>query len=428
LHRKAISQLIRKYHNGELDARAMHQLEKEAQNDPFLMEALEGYEQSGLDQQPNLDDVYARLRDRTQKAERRIIPWKWISIAASILVVLLIGRLLFRHHSPEVKNTLVKITKPKQAPTITKLANIDNVDALIHPPSATKLIANNKHRKINRNIKTYSPIISADAASAPPPSADIAPNQYNKDTASLGEVAVIGYTTQKKTLILGSASSIPQGFIADKNIPEVNNELSGKVAGVNITQSRNKPIIGIVKDETNQPIPGATVKIKGTDKSAVTDMHGKFVLPDVSSGSTLDVAFMGYNSRKITVKNPDSLVIAMQPNTASLSEVVVTGYGVKKQDDEQLVYEAAHPANGWGDFKRYLKDNAKSPDGKTGVVKISFSVDQYGLLSDFKILKSLSTESDNMAIQLIQTGPRWITNTDHKPETITVRVRFSTRQ
>jgi len=43
-----ISQQIRKYLNGELDARAMHQLEKEAQNDPFLMEALEGYEKPVL--------------------------------------------------------------------------------------------------------------------------------------------------------------------------------------------------------------------------------------------------------------------------------------------------------------------------------------------------------------------------------------------
>jgi len=115
----------------------------------------------------------------------------------------------------------------------------------------------------------------------------------------------------------------------------------------------------------------------------------------------------------------------MQPNTASLSEVVVVGYGAKKQqDDEQPVYEGAHPVNGWDNFKKYLKANEKSPDGKTGIVKVSFNVDSNGNLSDFKIKRSLSTETDNAAIQLIEDGPRWISNTNHTSETVTVRVRF----
>jgi len=45
--------LIRKYLNGELDARAMHELERRSLDDPFLMEAMQGYEQTEGDQKSN---------------------------------------------------------------------------------------------------------------------------------------------------------------------------------------------------------------------------------------------------------------------------------------------------------------------------------------------------------------------------------------
>ena len=417
-------QLISKYHNGELDARAMHQLEKEAQNDPFLMEALEGYELSGTDQQPNLADVYARLRDRTQKAERRIIPWKWLSIAASILVVLTIGGLLLRHQSPEVKNTLVKVAKPKLAPPLIK-PDTDTVEKVIQEQGITKQIAKNKPHLVNKTYR-YTPPVVNEAFSAPVLANDKV-LQYKKDTTNnLAEVPIVGYSTQKKLAITGSISSIPPGYLA----PPFNSELSGKVAGVNVAKDRNKSLVGIVKDETNQPIPGATVAIKGTNKATITDANGKFVLPDVSNSSTLDVNFAGYNKKEMTVKDRDSLVIAMQPNSRSLSEVVVTGYGVKRSNDDadQPVYEGAHPNNGWSDFKKYLKDNAASPDGKTGVVKVTFKVDEYGNLSGFKVKRSLSTETDNAAIQLLQDGPSWISNSNHTAETVTVRIRFEIKK
>ena len=405
----------------------MHQLEKEAQNDPFLMEALEGYEQSDADQQKNLVDLYARLHDRTHKTERRIIPWRLISIAASILIVLTIGGLWLRHQSPETTPAFVKISKPQQAPPLTKPSGIDTVEKVIHESAITKQIAKNKPHAISKIYRYVAPEVSENKAVSAPVLAAVKPAEVKKDTIGLGEVTVIGYGTQKKTSITGSVQSISQGYLTDSNTPPVNNELSGKVAGITITKEKGKPITGVVKDETNHPIPGATVSVKGTDKKAVTDVNGKFVLPDVSNNSTLNIAFIGYSLQQVAVNKRDSIVIAMQPNTNSLNEVVVVGYGTQKKqnDDDQQLYEGAHPVNGWGAFKKYLKDNAKSPDGKTGVVKVSFTINEYGALSDFKIKKSLGNETDNAAIQLIQNGPRWVTNTDHKPETVTVRVKFA---
>src|ERR1700733_7034161 len=78
---------IRKYLNGELDARAMHRLERQAQDDPFLMDALEGYQNAKSDQQMNLNELVTRLNDRVSEKRSRIIPLRVMGIAASVLII-----------------------------------------------------------------------------------------------------------------------------------------------------------------------------------------------------------------------------------------------------------------------------------------------------------------------------------------------------
>jgi hypothetical protein len=98
--RDYISQ-IQKYLNGELDARAMHKLEREAQSDPFLMDAMEGYSTVGR-QQDNLIALQQRLQARTATKTRRIIPWAVISIAASVIgFAVVVGILYQGNEKPE---------------------------------------------------------------------------------------------------------------------------------------------------------------------------------------------------------------------------------------------------------------------------------------------------------------------------------------
>ncbi len=135
----------------------------------------------------------------------------------------------------------------------------------------------------------------------------------------------------------------------------------------------------------------------------------------------MSVDFIGYNKKEIAVTKRDSLVIAMQPNSSSLNEVVVVGYGKQEEQD----YQAAQPAAGWGDYKKYLKDNAISPDGKTGTVKLSFMVNTDNSLSDFKIIKSVSAKTDSAAIDLVTNGPEWQKSNTGKAEKVKLRIKFT---
>jgi len=114
---------IGKYLKGKLDTRAMHQLEREAQDDPFLMESLEGYEAVGNDQQANLTELHNRLTERiTPKKERNLIIWRILPIAASLLLMLGIGYWYFT--PKQAIKQVAAVIKPKtvKQPATTKPA------------------------------------------------------------------------------------------------------------------------------------------------------------------------------------------------------------------------------------------------------------------------------------------------------------------
>jgi hypothetical protein len=85
---------------------------------------------------------------------------------------------------------------------------------------------------------------------------------------------------------------------------------------------------------------------------------------------------------------------------------------------------AAHPREGWHSFKKYLSDNALSPDGKTGTITLSFMVDRNGDIGEVTVMKGLSTLTNKKAIDLINNGPDWVGNTNGQIERVKIRVKF----
>jgi hypothetical protein len=95
-------------------------------------------------------------------------------------------------------------------------------------------------------------------------------------------------------------------------------------------------ITGKVSDETNQPLPGAVVTVKGTRNGAPADVQGNFKLSGVSYGTvTLQITFIGYQSleKTVTVAGNMTVNFSVVPSLRDLNEVVVIGYGsVQKKD------------------------------------------------------------------------------------------------
>ncbi|QEM09503.1 SusC/RagA family TonB-linked outer membrane protein [Mucilaginibacter rubeus] len=100
--------------------------------------------------------------------------------------------------------------------------------------------------------------------------------------------------------------------------------------------SQTGSIKGKVSDETNLPLPGATVTIDGTTIGSTTDPNGNYAINNVKAGTyTLSVKFIGYITIKksVTVSGATIENFSLLPESKSLSEVVVIGYGTQRKKD-----------------------------------------------------------------------------------------------
>ncbi len=94
--------------------------------------------------------------------------------------------------------------------------------------------------------------------------------------------------------------------------------------------AQNVQITGTVYDETGQPLPGATILVKGTTTGTTSDLDGKYTISSPPDG-TLIFSFIGYNPTEIAVGNQSSIDVNLTPDLADLEEVVVVGYGTAKK-------------------------------------------------------------------------------------------------
>jgi TonB family protein len=507
---------IRKYLNGELDARAMFELECQAEQDPFLWDVIRGMESSDENHEPNLKAIDELIKARVEQDKKRVVPmWKYLSVAASLLIALGIGGWWLTHErvqNPIVANTpkvehpdkvkveipapaakpvlpqtdaeQVALVKPKRYKTTVSSADVNgeiskadternliaaNDKDALYKKEANNLSANAgyymEYKSKNVQPGASDKIMIRGMASIPAKSPlyvvdgvpvtnfelkslkpeDIKSIDVLKDTAAtaiygsraaqgvvvvntkksmLKEVSVIGYGTVMKKNVTGAVSTIGGIKGPDTNITEA---LAGRLAGVQIQgvsaqKGAIKTITGKIVDKDNhEPLPGVSVKLEGTGTATTTDAFGAFKIAVPGQNATLYIAYIGYAGQQVKVKGKDKLDIALSANSNSLSEVVVVGYGGEKREVEII---DAHPNIGWKAYNQYLKEMAVMPDGKTGVVKVAFTVEAGGTISNIKVVKGQTEDMNKKALDIIQTGSGWIAESDGKPQEVKIRIKF----
>ena len=96
---------------------------------------------------------------------------------------------------------------------------------------------------------------------------------------------------------------------------------------------KSRTIKGIVRDKTTgDPLPGATVKIKGTSVGTATNMEGKFELTVADNFIALEVSFIGYGTVEVTVGKREQLEVLLEAESSKMDEVVVTGVYTRKKE------------------------------------------------------------------------------------------------
>lgn len=104
-------------------------------------------------------------------------------------------------------------------------------------------------------------------------------------------------------------------------------------AADNLSNTAVAQITGVVTDaETDEPLPGANILVKGTSRGTVTDFDGNYSI-EANAGDVLVFSYTGYSAQEVTVASQTTVNIKLSSDAELLGEVVVTGYGTQRKRD-----------------------------------------------------------------------------------------------
>ncbi|SEW38897.1 TonB-linked outer membrane protein, SusC/RagA family [Chitinophaga arvensicola] len=109
-------------------------------------------------------------------------------------------------------------------------------------------------------------------------------------------------------------------FIMKKALPPAGNN---PLLNMEATQ---QPVTGVVKDAAGNPLPGVTVKVKGTNTGTITDANGRFSIA-AGPGDDLVVTYVGFEAQTFHIGNFGPFQLYLKEKPSSLDETVVIGYG-----------------------------------------------------------------------------------------------------
>lgn len=395
--------VLEDYLDGKLDAKAMHFVERQALEDPFVAEALEGLKQSPKRKQ-TLSILQKQLHDRI--AEKPIKRKLWgitthrLSIAATATVAFIAVSILFfmRETNRRTAETAVRrangvIVDLDTNEAIAKVAPKRN-DTILKPEDGVKsavidqAIAAAKTSALAKNRKTAAPKIATVQTEIAEARAE---QSFSESTAPL-------------LLKAKAVSAAPA--IADK-----------------IVYSGN-----VVDQRDGQPVEGAVVKLAGSNKVTATNANGYFALPADSAAKSKDLVInaIGFKEMPVDMQDPSVISNALSGNKSINEIAMITGSNGRKKENiaaPKIILRADQNLNGkladditkpipvqTVDYKQYLEGNNKlyNPQGPEEFVILSFEVKKNGRPAKIKVIKSLNKKADDEARRLVQTGPDWI--------------------
>ena len=405
------------YIRGLRKGKEAHRLEKESMQDPFLADAMDGYNQVEGNHEQRIEKLRMQVSAHSAKKKNTYaITW---SIAACLIIGFGISSyflFLKKSMTDEVfiaeESVSTKLAEPAAPPT----PAIPTTPTVPATPQKEIALATTK-------VKTDSTPISEITARQADKKDMIAKIQATSQPQQGVPVATVPVMEE-----VSEETAALQEVVATMDTFESESDKKMKLAKVATILPQNNMIKGRVTDEKGEPLIGASVTYKGTNIGTITNMNGEFSLVKKDDKKRLTAQFIGYDPVEIRVDTSRTMLIAMNENKQALNEVVVVGYGAKKnkksvtagtvvKGNEQANKDITpQPVIGKRKFQKYLKENLVRPtDEKCAQVKgkvvLTFLVNKEGRPFSIKVKESLCESSDKEAIRLIQEGPDWIYGT-----------------
>ncbi|MGI6136057.1 MAG: TonB-dependent receptor plug domain-containing protein, partial [Petrimonas mucosa] len=109
--------------------------------------------------------------------------------------------------------------------------------------------------------------------------------------------------------------------------------LPGGISSLFAQQEGGRRITGIVTDENNEPLVGATILVPGTTIGTTAGINGEYSLTLPAGSTGIQVSFIGYETQVISTDGREQINIQLQPESFTLDNLVVIGYGTQRKSD-----------------------------------------------------------------------------------------------
>lgn len=161
-----------------------------------------------------------------------------------------------------------------------------------------------------------------------------------------------------------------------------------------------RPITGQVKDDKGNPVPFASVRVKGSTKGVAADQNGNFSI-DAAPGATLEISAASYETYELKVGSQSIYAVTVK-SQSTMSEVVVTALGIRRSKNE-LGYAAQKV--GGDDITRTRDNNfVNSLSGKVSGVSVARN-NSMGGSTNIVIRGFKSLSQTNQALMVIDGVP-----------------------
>jgi len=416
-----------RYHGDKMDDRERNAFEKSLQQDPFAEEASEGF--AGIDPELAGHDL-AELKSRL---DRKVIgkpDYLWYRVAASIAAVLILA-LVFRFNREEKTSEQAGTPSEPQGVIESPMITQNNLKSEISNPKSEIV---NIESPVITDEKQESAVIKNQMAVATERKEKLKAPQRSSETLvktePVPEVMEVNEQEAEFTEVTAAAAEAAPPVRAEKaEYLPLNRDI--------VPRGQSPAVKGkIISAEDHQPLPGVAINVKGTSQGVVTDSGGNFKIEVQNPGDKSFVAsYIGMEPKEFKANEDTGVLISLNPSPMALNEMVVVGYGAKKQAKSDAEspedYTPAQPVNGKTEFDRYIRDNMRRPDsspsGQRVVVVLRFAVEKRGKPDSISVLRSPGKPFTNEAIRLLREGPEWIPalqNGVAKTEEVTVRIVF----
>ena len=406
---------LKDYIQGNKHGKEANRLEREAMNDPFLQDALEGFDAVPGDHAQVIERLEKRFANPTTASKNNRRLYFYLSTAASILLLVGVGvHFLFE-------------------------SNKINHSAIVMIPS------NEKENEIQMPAIEESLSQQQETAIEAMPSARVSEPEVLKSTeppAAMSFVQESAFADSKDEKL----PLISEIIESEKLVEEIMNDETFAEYISTEQDAKMLSLSGKVVDEAGQPLPGVSILNKGTSTSVFTDMDGIYnILLSKNDSINLVASYIGYETKEITSSDTNQ-TITLNESPVSLDEVVVVGYGTQRkasitgaisvteatQQSASRQTERSHTTQttqqetkpkpfGKKEFQDYCQLNVTKDvcEGKNVSVRVSFLIDEAGKPTNINFIRYTCENAKKEIEKLLFSSPVW--TTANQKVTMTIR-------